>query len=59
MQAVCCSDHIHCCPANTLCDLEEGVCKSGDVHMQLLKKIPAVADNSKDRRSCSCIHVKN
>ncbi|TNN68975.1 Granulin [Liparis tanakae] len=27
-QAVCCSDQLHCCPPDTECDLEHGVCKA-------------------------------
>lgn len=41
-QAMCCSDHVHCCPSNTICDLEHGVCRSGETRVPLLKKIPAV-----------------
>lgn len=44
-EAVCCSDHIHCCPAGASCDLQQGVCRSGDIHMPLLKKIPAAPSN--------------
>ncbi|XP_068161301.1 granulin b [Antennarius striatus] len=40
-EAMCCSDLIHCCPANTMCDLEHGICKSGETSLPLLKKIPA------------------
>ena len=28
--AVCCKDHLHCCPHGTSCDLEEGRCDSSD-----------------------------
>lgn len=41
-EATCCSDHLHCCPSNTVCDLEHSVCKSGETHVPLLKKIPAL-----------------
>jgi len=27
--AVCCSDHLHCCPTNSTCDIEHGFCKRG------------------------------
>ncbi|XP_041829426.1 granulin b [Melanotaenia boesemani] len=40
-EATCCSDHLHCCPSNTKCDLEHLACKSGESHMPLMKKIPA------------------
>ncbi|KAM8730432.1 granulin b isoform 1-T2 [Acanthopagrus schlegelii] len=44
-EAMCCSDHIHCCPSNTICDLEHGVCKSGETQLPLLKKIAAVTND--------------
>lgn len=28
-QAVCCADHIHCCPHGTVCDLTAKTCKAG------------------------------
>ena len=28
-QAVCCSDHIHCCPSGHTCDVEKGTCDQG------------------------------
>ncbi|XP_047234054.1 granulin b isoform X1 [Girardinichthys multiradiatus] len=44
-EATCCNDHLHCCPSNTTCDLEHGVCKSGEADLPLTKKIPAVSRN--------------
>lgn len=44
-QAMCCSDHLHCCPSNTQCDLEHGVCRSGDNRVPMLKKIPATPND--------------
>lgn len=44
--AMCCSDHLHCCPSNTICDLVEGVCRSDKTLLPLLKKIAAVPVNS-------------
>ncbi|XP_029977512.1 granulin b isoform X2 [Sphaeramia orbicularis] len=43
--AMCCSDHLHCCPSNTICDLKQGVCKSGEIELPLLMKIPAVPND--------------
>lgn len=40
-EATCCSDHLHCCPSNTICDLEHQVCRSGETNVPLLKKIAA------------------
>ena len=61
VQAVCCSDHVHCCPSNTECDLEHDVCKSGETAVPQLKKISAARVDSKQ-----CIpdvlfnlHIKN
>ncbi len=47
VQATCCSDHLHCCPSNTICDLEQGVCKSGETLLPLLKKISAAPNDGK------------
>lgn len=44
-QAMCCRDHLHCCPSDTICDLEHGVCKSGERSVPLLKKIAAVPND--------------
>ncbi|XP_034563419.1 granulin b isoform X2 [Notolabrus celidotus] len=44
-EAICCSDHLHCCPSSTICDLEHGVCKSGEERFPLLKKIAAVLND--------------
>ena len=42
-QAVCCSDHIHCCPHGYTCDTKEGKCQKGDHIMDMLQKVSAVA----------------
>ncbi|XP_041818405.1 granulin b [Chelmon rostratus] len=44
-EAMCCSDHLHCCPSNTICDLEHGVCKSGATNVSVMKKISAVPND--------------
>ncbi|XP_059180890.1 granulin b [Centropristis striata] len=44
-QATCCSDHLHCCPGDTVCDLEHNVCRSGETSMPLLEKIAAVPND--------------
>ncbi|KAK2820094.1 hypothetical protein Q5P01_023053 [Channa striata] len=44
-EATCCGDHVHCCPSNTICDLDHGVCKSGETRSPLLKNIPAVPND--------------
>ncbi|KAL8558870.1 hypothetical protein ACOMHN_054301 [Nucella lapillus] len=40
-QAVCCSDHIHCCPHDKKCNLSSGAC-NGNSSQPLSRKIPAV-----------------
>ncbi|KAM5134808.1 progranulin [Mantella aurantiaca] len=40
-QAICCSDHVHCCPHNTMCDLVHSTCVSGDKVVPMSKKLPA------------------
>ncbi|KAG7335498.1 hypothetical protein KOW79_000191 [Hemibagrus wyckioides] len=47
-QAVCCEDHLHCCPHNTVCNVQAGTCDSvSDVGARLtvpwVSKTPAVA----------------
>jgi len=43
VKAVCCSDHIHCCPNGWHCDVQQGTCRRNDdsnMVSPLLKKIP-------------------
>ncbi|XP_068439394.1 granulin b [Clinocottus analis] len=45
-QAKCCSDRLHCCPSNTECDVEHGICKSGETASAApLKRIAAASDD--------------
>ncbi|XP_010864960.4 granulin b isoform X1 [Esox lucius] len=59
-KAVCCDDHLHCCPHDTVCNLAEGTCddpSSGSALATLLDKAPAFSHASKDNRcdeSTSC-----
>lgn len=39
-QAICCSDHLHCCPQDTVCDLIQSKCLSKDYTTDLLTKLP-------------------
>ncbi|XP_061731911.1 granulin b isoform X1 [Nerophis ophidion] len=41
-QAGCCH-HVHCCPGNSTCDLQRGMCQSADAQVALLKRRPASA----------------
>ena len=40
--AVCCSDHLHCCPEGYTCDVEEGRCNRGEISLPFYTKISAV-----------------
>lgn len=40
-QAICCSDHLHCCPQDTVCDLALSKCLSKENTTDLLTKLPA------------------
>ncbi|NIG61045.1 granulins isoform X4 [Pontoporia blainvillei] len=39
--AICCSDHLHCCPQDTVCDLIQSKCLSKENATDLLIKLPA------------------
>lgn len=41
VQAVCCDDHVHCCPAGFRCNTEKGTCEQGVHHMPWMEKTPA------------------
>ncbi|XP_061563667.1 granulin b [Cololabis saira] len=41
-EAVCCSDHIHCCPAGTECDLFHSICSSAQGSFPMSVKMLAV-----------------
>lgn len=40
-QAVCCEDHIHCCPSGFKCYTEKGTCEQGSLQVPWVKKVPA------------------
>uniref|UniRef100_A0A803KDX3 Granulin n=1 Tax=Xenopus tropicalis TaxID=8364 RepID=A0A803KDX3_XENTR len=40
-QAVCCDDHMHCCPHNSECDVQQGRCISNQDHIPWMSKLPA------------------
>ena len=41
LQAVCCSDHEHCCPHGYTCDVAHGRCNKGDVTITWFEKTQA------------------
>ena len=45
-QAVCCSDHLHCCPNGETCDVSQGKCIKGDVVSDWFLKTPAKSISS-------------
>ena len=51
LQAVCCSDHVHCCPNGYTCDVEHSTCKKGLMSQPWVKKISA---NPIEVRSVRC-----
>ncbi|XP_040845172.1 progranulin [Ochotona curzoniae] len=40
-QAVCCEDHIHCCPEGFKCHTEKGTCELGLQQVPWMEKVPA------------------
>uniref|UniRef100_A0A8B9JPQ9 Granulin n=1 Tax=Astyanax mexicanus TaxID=7994 RepID=A0A8B9JPQ9_ASTMX len=48
-QAVCCEDHLHCCPRNTVCNVAAGTCDSafsgtaGQLSVPWVRKTPATS----------------
>ncbi|KAL2102042.1 hypothetical protein ACEWY4_003803 [Coilia grayii] len=54
--AVCCSDQLHCCPNNTVCDLEHKTCKSlnTDTHIPMALKLPALLIGKDTSRDVIC-----
>ena len=42
MQAVCCSDGVHCCPGGTTCDVSSEKCDHGDIQLDWFVKQPAL-----------------
>lgn len=41
LQAVCCEDHIHCCPEGFKCHTEKGTCELGLQQVPWMEKVPA------------------
>ena len=45
--AVCCSDHEHCCPEGTTCDVASGSCNGGTERVKIYTQISATKVISK------------
>lgn len=58
-QAICCSDHLHCCPQNTVCDLTQSKCLSKENTTDLLTKLPAHTGTRGDRRPHSTYTMRS
>ncbi|XP_067825160.1 progranulin-like isoform X2 [Heptranchias perlo] len=41
-QAVCCEDHIHCCPNGYICDVQAGVCHKKGISIPLVTNMPTI-----------------
>ncbi|XP_006832801.1 PREDICTED: granulins [Chrysochloris asiatica] len=52
-EAVCCSDHQHCCPHGFTCT-DEGQCQNGDKTVAALKRTPARRASVSHLRDTSC-----
>ncbi|KAJ8284443.1 hypothetical protein COCON_G00032930 [Conger conger] len=59
-KAVCCEDHIHCCPENTVCNLAAQTCDDPSGSTPWLEKVPAVSEMPDGRTDAqSPAEVKN
>lgn len=59
LQAVCCDDHLHCCPHGTVCNLAASTCdeRTEGIVTPWFSKVPAfpmLGDNTKCDDSVSC-----
>ncbi|KAM6450019.1 progranulin isoform 2-T2 [Liasis olivaceus] len=53
-QAVCCQDHIHCCPSGFDCDLSSGSCQKDGDHIPWVEKAAAVVGSLLSSRDVKC-----
>ncbi|KAI1884128.1 hypothetical protein AGOR_G00223260 [Albula goreensis] len=53
-EAVCCDDHIHCCPKDTTCDVAAGMCNGGKGALPWLEKMPALRRQSNKAGNVTC-----
>ena len=43
LQAVCCEDHVHCCPSGYTCNVQTGTCLQGVTSIPWFSKLPAIS----------------
>uniref|UniRef100_A0A915LBJ3 Granulins domain-containing protein n=1 Tax=Romanomermis culicivorax TaxID=13658 RepID=A0A915LBJ3_ROMCU len=56
-QAVCCSDGVHCCPENTICDLDQGRCVTeidDDLGPSIFLALTKISTSNLDLWSVTC-----
>ncbi|KAJ8404295.1 hypothetical protein AAFF_G00340680 [Aldrovandia affinis] len=58
-EAVCCDDHIHCCPKDTTCDLAAGSCDGPTGSRPWLEKVPSLTrqPNKAGNVPCDSSHI--
>ncbi|KAI1896514.1 hypothetical protein AGOR_G00095560 [Albula goreensis] len=49
-KAVCCEDHLHCCPKGTVCNLAASTCDDASSSVPWLEKIPALTQSSSNEK---------
>ncbi|XP_074835320.1 progranulin isoform X2 [Carettochelys insculpta] len=54
VEAVCCQDHIHCCPKGYTCDPAGGSCQQGLLSMPWVAKMPALVASAPQSRGVMC-----
>ena len=52
--AICCEDHLHCCPSGYTCDVADGRCNKGDLSIPFLKKISASKVKETKEETVTC-----
>ncbi|XP_004451613.1 progranulin [Dasypus novemcinctus] len=57
VQAVCCEDHIHCCPAGFRCDTEKGTCEQGAFQVPWMEKVPTFLNPKSMESDVPCDNV--
>ncbi|XP_041029341.1 granulin b isoform X2 [Carcharodon carcharias] len=48
-QAVCCADHIHCCPNGYTCDVQQGLCEKQGSSIPMILKLTASVERNEGR----------